>query len=65
MYQLPTFLAESFSPSTSITASALTMDEHLQDIDMPDADASTTEKEEASAEMVIKKRLYCAFPGLT
>jgi hypothetical protein len=41
------------------------MDEHLQDIDMPDADASTTEKEEAPAEMVIEKRLYCAFPGLT
>jgi hypothetical protein len=65
MYQLPTFPAESFSPSTSITASALIMDEYLQDIDMPDADASTTEKEEAPAEMVIKKRLYCAFPGLT
>jgi hypothetical protein len=41
------------------------MDEHRQDIDMPDADASTTEKEEAPAEMVIEKRLYCAFPGLT
>jgi hypothetical protein len=39
------------------------MDEHLQDTDMPDADASATEKEEAPAEKVMK-RLYCAFPRL-